>query len=479
MKHLSYSEQTQYWNHISAEHAQQIAAAEAELIQSARTYPGRIVVLDDDPTGVQTVHDIPVYTDWSQQTIEDAFTAEDPLFYILTNSRGLQEEETEPIHREIAERCLKAAKGLPFQMISRSDSTLRGHYPLETDVLESVLKEKQGPCDGLILAPFFEAGGRFTIGNVHYVKTGDELVPAAETEFARDETFGYSKSDLREYVEEKTGGRIPASAVRSVDLMLLRTGDVEAAAQILTETRGGVPVIVNALSPQDMRVFCAALYRALNAGRHFVYRTAADFVKAFGAVTDRPLLSREELLGGAEAEAAKAGLVIAGSHTAKTTRQLEKLEGLAGLDRIPFRAAAVLDGTLDKESERVRALVEQDLVNGVTPVVFTERQVLQVEGDTKESALQRSVEISDALCSVVGGLKIRPAFLIAKGGITSSDLGVKALQVKKAEVAGQILPGIPVWRCGEESRFPGIPYVIFPGNVGEEDSLRTILELLL
>ena len=123
--------------------------------------------------------------------------------------------------------------------------------------------------------------------------------------------------------------------------------------------------------------------------------------------------------------------------------------------------------------------MEQDLVNGITPVVFTERQVLQVEGDTKESALQRSVEISDALCSVVGGLKIRPAFLIAKGGITSSDLGVKALKVKKAEVAGQILPGIPVWRCGEESRFPGIPYVIFPGNVGEEDSLRTILELLL
>ncbi len=479
MKHLSYSEQTAYWNQISGEHAQRIAAAEAELAESARSYPGRLIVLDDDPTGVQTVHDIPVYTDWSPETIREAFASGDPLFYILTNSRGMQREETERIHSEIAARCRQAAAGAPFQMISRSDSTLRGHFPLETDVLERVLREEAGPSDGLILAPFFEAGGRFTIGNVHYVKTGDELVPAAETEFARDETFGYTHSDLREYVEEKTGGRIPASAVRAVDLMLLRTGDVDAVEQLLLETKDAAPVIVNALAPQDMRVFCCALYRALRAGRRFLYRTAADFVKAFGAVTDRPLLTREELLGADRPNGTRAGLVVAGSHTAKTTRQLEQLEGLAGLDHIPFRAAAVLDGTLEEESERVRALVEQDLLQGITPVVYTERQVLQVAGDTKESALQRSVEISDALCSVVGRLQIRPAFLVAKGGITSSDLGVKALQVKKAEVAGQILPGIPVWRCGEESRFPGIPYVIFPGNVGEEDSLRRILTLLL
>jgi uncharacterized protein YgbK (DUF1537 family) len=33
------------------------------------------------------------------------------------------------------------------------------------------------------------------------------------------------------------------------------------------------------------------------------------------------------------------------------------------------------------------------------------------------------------------------------------------------------LPGIPVWQLGEESRFPGMNYVVFPGNVGGADAL--------
>jgi uncharacterized protein YgbK (DUF1537 family) len=61
--------------------------------------------------------------------------------------------------------------------------------------------------------------------------------------------------------------------------------------------------------------------------------------------------------------------------------------------------------------------------------------------------------------------------LIAKGGITSSDIATKSLKVKLAMVAGSILPGVPVWKLGEESLFPGMHYVIFPGNVGGDDAL--------
>ena len=68
-------------------------------------------------------------------------------------------------------------------------------------------------------------------------------------------------------------------------------------------------------------------------------------------------------------------------------------------------------------------------------------------------------------------------FIIA-GGITSSDVGTKALAVKKANVLGQIKPGIPVWQTGEESKFPMTPYVIFPGNVGEITTLREAVEVL-
>ena len=113
-----------------------------------------------------------------------------------------------------------------------------------------------------------------------------------------------------------------------------------------------------------------------------------------------------------------------------------------------------------------------------TAVVYTSRQLLSPEGMTKEEMLRLSVDISDAVTSVVTGLRCRPSFLIAKGGITSSDVGTRALQVHRALVMGQIQPGIPVWKTGPESKFPGLPYIIFPGNVGETDTLKKIVELL-
>ena len=57
-------------------------------------------------------------------------------------------------------------------------------------------------------------------------------------------------------------------------------------------------------------------------------------------------------------------------------------------------------------------------------------------------------------------------------------MAVKALAIKKAAVMGQIQPGIPVWMTGSESKFPGMPYVIFPGNVGGEDTLKKVVETL-
>ena len=98
--------------------------------------------------------------------------------------------------------------------------------------------------------------------------------------------------------------------------------------------------------------------------------------------------------------------------------------------------------------------------------------------DTPESALRRSVEISDGVQSLVGRLTVTPSFIIAKGGITSSTVGTEALGVKKARVLGQICPGIPVWQTDPDSKFPGIPYVIFPGNVGDAGTLRQAVEIL-
>lgn len=440
----------------------------------------KLVVLDDDPTGVQTVHGVSVYTDWSQESIRRGFAEKSRLFYILTNSRSFTEEQTLSAHREIARTVADAAReaGMDYLLVSRCDSTLRGHYPLETETLRRATVEAGGPAaDGEVLCPFFKEGGRFTISNVHYVRYGGELAPAGGTEFARDKTFGYRASDLREYVEEKTAGAYPADAVDSVALETLRRMDVDGVYRQLMTVHDFQKIVVNAIDYCDLKVFCVALYRAAAQGKRFIFRTAAGLVKVLGGVPDRPLLTREEMI---LRETENGGVVVVGSHTRKTTAQLEALLALDGTEGIPFHSGLVLEGDapFSAEIDRVVAKSEAAVRSGKTAVCYTDRELLSVAGESKEDALLRSVKISEGVYALVERLRAAPAFIIAKGGITSSDIGTKALRVKRADVMGQIRPGIPVWRLGPESRFPGVPYVIFPGNTGDVETLRETVEIL-
>lgn len=457
-----------------------IPAVDALLTRELEQSRVKLVVLDDDPTGVQTVHDVSVYTDWSRESMARGFAEKERLFYVLTNSRGFTVEQTTRCHREAAQAAAQAAQaaGVDYLIISRGDSTLRGHYPLETALLAEELAKDGTAVDGEVLCPYFKEGGRFTIGNVHYVRYGDELVPAGETEFAGDKTFGYTSSDLREYIQEKTAGQYPANGVTCISLDDLRAMDFDRIERQLLAVSGFGKIVVNAADDCDLKVFCVALYRAMAKGKRFLFRTAASFVKVMGGVTDRPLLSRNEMV---TQETDRGGIVVVGSHTKKTTAQLQQLLTVPGVEAIEFDSNLVLKGeaAFEAEIDRVVRQSEALILQGKTPVCYTNRTLLTVENDTPEQALTRSVKISQGVQALVGRLTVTPAFVVAKGGITSSDVGTKALAVKRARVMGQVRPGIPVWQTGEESRFPGIPYVIFPGNVGEESTLREVAEVLL
>lgn len=454
-------------------------AVDALLAQEIAKNPSKIVVLDDDPTGVQTVHDVSVYTDWSLESIRSGFAEENKLFYILTNSRGMTRDETRAAHREIGERIAKVAHetATPYFIMSRSDSTLRGHYPLEPELLREAMEADRFTVDGEVMCPFFKEGGRFTIDDVHYVQQGDQLVPAAETEFARDKTFGYTHSSIPEYIEEKTEGRYPASSVTCISLDDLRACKYDAIEQQLLGVSGFNKVCVNAIDYCDIKVFSVALYRAMAQGKTFMFRTAAGLVKVLGGVSDIPLLTREDMV---TTETQNGGVVVVGSHTQKTTAQLEELLKLDCTVPVAFNSDLVLQGddAFYAEIDRCVALEDDIIRSGKVAVCFTSRTLLEVPNDTKESALLRSVKISDGVQRLVGQLSETPAFVIAKGGITSSDVGTKALGVKRANVLGQIQPGIPVWQTGAESRFPATPYVIFPGNTGDETTLRRAVEIL-
>lgn len=441
----------------------------------------KVVALDDDPTGVQTVHDTAVLTTWETPDLATELRRSHPVFFLLTNSRSLPTAEAAALNRTIASR-LQEAEALAravepdatagFVLASRSDSTLRGHYPAETDALTEVL----GAVDGVLLVPAFFEGGRYTINDMHYVRDGEHLVPAAETEFAKDATFGYTHSDLRHWVEEKTGGRIPAADVGSLSIATIREGGPEQVAAQLMEVSRGQPVVVNAASYADLNVVVLGLLRAEAAGKRFIYRIGASFVRARAGLPARPLLTRADLLG-SNASPALPGLVVVGSHVRRSGEQLMRCLELPGVVGIELNVPEVLgDGmTGDREVERVGAAAADALRSGRTPVVYTSRRVEQAsEGDQ----LVISRRVSAALVAIVQRLEERPGFVIGKGGITSSDVGTQGLGARRAVVLGQIRPGVPVWRLGPETRFPGLPYVVFPGNVGDPETLAEVVTLL-
>jgi uncharacterized protein YgbK (DUF1537 family) len=436
----------------------------------------RLAVLDDDPTGTQTVHGVPVLTTWSVEDLRWALEQPSSTFYILTNSRSFPEEEAAEMNREISANLASAAErtGEDFAIVSRSDSTLRGYYEAETEALR---RDLGVDFDGIVLCPCYIEAGRLTVDDIHWVRQAERLVPAGETEFAGDASFGYSSSNLAAWVEEKTAGRTKASEVASVGLADIREGGPGRVAEVLLGVRSGRPVVVNAASYADLEVFVLGLLDAEKLGRRFLYRTGPSFVRVRGGISEKGPLSVEELYGHRPRRGH--GLVLVGSHVAMTTRQLEHALALSGVRAVELSVPRLLDaGARDGELDRVASEVNLGLAEAEV-VVYTSREV--VHGGAGRSGLDVGVSVSDALVEVVRRVdgKLPPAFVVAKGGITSSDVGTRGLGVRRAEVAGQVLPGIiSVWILPEDSAFPGLPYIIFAGNVGEEDSLARVIEIL-
>ncbi|AOV06603.1 four-carbon acid sugar kinase family protein [Sporosarcina ureilytica] len=443
------------------------------------SFSHKIIVLDDDPTGVQTVHGIPVFTDWSEETICDMFEEDRQLVFLLTNSRAFSVEKTKQVHTDIAERIARVSQQLtiPFVLISRGDSTLRGHYPLETVVLkETIEKESSVHYDGEIILPFFKEGGRETIDDVHYVKQGEQYIPAGETEFAKDRMFGFTSSHLKEWIEEKTSGAYSKEDVLSISLEELRTLDFTSMVNKLLQLKDFQKLIVNAVTEDDVKAFSIALLRAIKAGKHYLFRTAASFTKVIGDVSSKPYLTKDELITESNQNG---GLVVVGSHVQKTTDQLNRLKELADIHFVEFNCHLVTNEDLfAEEIVRIQQLINTKIAEGTTVCVYTSRERLDLEDGREEEELALSVKISNAVTQFVHKCNPQPRYVIAKGGITSSDIGTIGLEVKKAEVMGQVAPGVPVWKTGGESIFPHIPYIIFPGNVGEDDTLKRVVQAL-
>ena len=443
-----------------------------EIRHQVRDSQRKVVVLDDDPTGTQTVYGIPVLTEWSVTSLAAELIDDAPAVYLLTNSRSMPLDQAQAVNREIGRNLIAASQQTQrdFVVVSRSDSTLRGHFPGETDALLAALGDH---VDGQLIVPFFLEGERYTIDDIHYVAEDAWLIPAAETPFARDAAFGFQNSNLRNWVEEKTAGQVRAEDVVAISIEDIRRGGPSQVTQQLMGLTDGAMCTVNAAAMRDMEVLVGALLATEAQGKRYLYRTAASFVQTRAGLVPKPILTRSDL----DLPTRGGGLIVVGSYVPKTTSQVNALLDRADVIGVEIRVNALLSNqSWRDEIERVTRLVNHALAHDEDVAIYTSREL--VTGKNSVDSLAIGQRVSTGLVAIVQAISSQPRYILAKGGITSSDVATAGLGVKRAMVRGQILPGVPVWQLGPESRHPGLTYIVFPGNVGGPEALVEVVDAL-
>ena len=440
------------------------------------------VVLDDDPTGTQSVADLPVLTTWSRDDFAWAFSTGRPAVYVMINSRSLAPADAERVNREAVTAALAAAgeAGIDIAFVSRSDSTLRGHFPLEPTTIRAEIEASSGASiNGIVVVPAFGDAGRITIHGTHYAGSAAAgFTPVGETEFAKDATFGYSSSYLPEWVAEKTGGDIPADDVLVLDITTLRT-DSAATLDLLLSAQDARVITVDIVTEEDLLLLSMALIAAERQGSRFIYRVGPPFVRArIGQDVHAPLTEAEIAAARGDRDLAVGGLIVVGSHVGLTTRQLNTLRERRAPAEFEIDVRQVIDsGGVEDYIEKLAADVAGALDDG-NVVLRTSRTL--VTGSDADSSLDISRRVSASVVDTVKRVLAAkpPRFVVAKGGITSSDVASKGLEIRRAVVVGPMLPGIVSLWTGQDGPAAGIPYIVFAGNVGDDSSLADVVDKL-
>ncbi|PRY02482.1 four-carbon acid sugar kinase family protein [Allonocardiopsis opalescens] len=408
---------------------------------------GRVVVLDDDPTGTQSAHGVDILLAELRAGLAGFAAGGERAVYVLTNTRAKSPAETAELLRGLT-RAVRDALGPGTLLVLRGDSTLRGHVALEMELL--------GLADGVgIVVPAYPAGGRVTREGVHYVRTAAGELPAAETEYARDPVFGYTRSRLTEWAGEVglAGPAIPLGRAE------LRSGPAAVAAALRGAPRGAV-VLPDAATDEDIAVIAAGIEAARGQGRPVVVRCAAPLAAALAGTSAKAVTPPP----------ARAVLVACGSHTEGAGRQLERLPGPT---RLLPDAERLLAGGAAAELDALAARLRADLAATGLAVAATPRHRSAEHGGLAHGAV-----IMDALVQVVRAAASGADAVVTKGGITGADIATRALGATAARVEGQVATGVPLWRLrGAAGRTPQ-HQVVVPGNVGDDHVLADILGML-
>ncbi|WP_263311271.1 four-carbon acid sugar kinase family protein [Brachybacterium atlanticum] len=436
----------------------------------------RLLILDDDPTGSQCVAGIDVAFDLDPAIPVGVLEQPGSACFVLTNTRALDEQEAVALNRRVLAGVLDG--GVPatgLHVVSRSDSTLRGHVIAEPVAIADQLAARGIDVDAFVLCPAMLEAGRFTERDVHYATVDGEAVEVAETDFARDATFGFTSSDLRAFLEERSGGAVRAAGVLSVSLEDIRAG-AGRLREILSGVRDRRWVVVNATEYTDLEVVAEAMALLEAEGRTFVTRCAPSFVRPLVGQQGARVVDPDSIT--IPEGRLDHGLVVVGSHVGLTTTQLRAVQARGTLAELEIHVPSVLDERREHHLADVAAQATATLRTSDC-VVFTSRDLVRTDDPAESLAIARSV--SDAVVEVVRRVRAaKPAWVVAKGGITSHEVAENGLGIRRARVEGQFWPGQVSLFSAQEApdEVMGAPYVVFPGNVGGEQALADVVDVL-
>ena len=447
----------------------------------------KIVVLDDDPTGSQTVYGCPLILRWDKQTLANAISDKSPLLFILSNTRAIESSLAEDRTREICRALNDTFKSKNLHMrnvlfISRGDSTLRGHGVLEPKIIE----EELGPFDGTFHVPVFFEGGRITVNGTHLLNGK----PVHLTSFANDKLFGYSTSYLPAWLEEKSKGEILANKVNLIKLEQLDAAlESEDGKKKLIDTLVKIvnnqSVVVDSIKQSQLSILGEAI-RELMGKKRFLFRSAASLINALAKLPENQYSINDlvSLRLKDQYSKLKPGLIVVGSHVELADQQLEVLlaeKNCQGIELPVRKISRVFDGAIsdilisDLEQLWFEKLVSI-ISSGMTPVLYTSRG--EITFSSRKSKVIFGLKLAELMARLVSRISSKLGYVISKGGITTQILLDKGLDLGMVHLKGQILPGLSVVCPTTNAKIKGLPVITFPGNLGDSNTLLKTWKLM-
>ena len=444
----------------------------------------KIIVIDDDPTGSQTVSDCLLLLRWDHKTLLKGFNNNSKIFFILANTRSLSEDDA---RERIQEICInlsiiirnKFYEKEKFILISRGDSTLRGHNFLEPYIINRFL----GPFDATFHIPAFIEGNRITIEGNHFV----EGIPAHYTIFARDKIFGYKTNNLRTLLYEKSNSKLSIDSIKNLtvrDLELLNITPENNIFKFIKGLNNNQQIIVDATNYSELNKL-SNLFKKLRE-KKFLFRTSASFISSIlnSNTNNLKKSTYSELRRKNNANKYMPGIIIIGSYVDKTTRQLNKMLKISSCKALELNILNLYQlfnnennySQLNYLKKSILNTIQRILASGQTPVLYTSRNFLVLDNESKQIKFQKF--LSSFIAKLVADIKFEIGYLISKGGITTNTILSEGFNIDSVYLEGQILAGISLITVDLMKLKSKIPIVTFPGNIGEEDDLVKVWKLL-